>query len=350
MTWNVERRLGRSARLAVAALACAAALAAVAGLAPSGYAANPAKPGPPTVSTGQARAQRASVMLLGSVNPRGAATSYFFQYGATVAYGKQTTPAALPAGTSSVKISQLASGMLPGYHYRLVASNSFGPSKPGKDRVFTTKATLNSKLSLVKPTATTVYGRALTLTGTLTGTGNAARKLVLQESPYPFLTEFATVGAPSVTSATGAFSFRLPRLLLSTQYRVGTLDPRPVYSQTITVDVACRVTLKVKRSSRKGIVRLYGTVTPAAVGARVLFQLSKKVRPGNTEKTSERTTRFVTQFSTTVKRATKSVSRFSAIVKVRNGGTYRARVQPQKKGPFVPGESATVVLHSAPSG
>lgn len=329
-----------------ALLACAALVCALATLAPAGQAA--VKLGPPSVTTGRTHVQGASVSLLGTVNPRGAVTTYFFQYGPTVAYGKQTTPAALPAGSVAVKVGQAASGMLPGYHYRLVASNSFGPSKPGKDRTFTTSTKRRSSFSLTKPKAATVYGSSVTLSGTLTGTGNAARQIVLQESPYPFLTEFATIGLPSVTGPTGAFSFRVPRLAISTQYRVSTLDPRPVYSPILTVDAAYRVTLNVKKSSHKGIVRLYGTVTPAAVGAKVLLQLRKKVRPGNTEKTEERTTRFATRFTTKVKRATKSVSRFSTIVKVREGGTYQARVVPSKKGAFVAGASATVRLHSAP--
>lgn len=338
---NARRPPGRA--LAAAALACLCALAA---LPPAGDAA--VKVGVPAVATGRTHAQGASVTLLGSVNPRGAVTTYFFQYGPTVAYGKQTTPATLPTGLAAVKVGQAAPGMLPGYHYRLVASNSFGPSKPGKDRTFTTSVSRRSKFSLVKPQVATVYGSAVTLTGALTGTGNAARKIVLQESPYPFLTSFATVGLPSATGSTGAFSFRVPRLLATTQYRVSTLDPRPLYSKIVTVEAAYRVTLKVKTSSRKGIVRLYGTVTPAAVGAKVSFQLRKKVRPGHTEKTEERTTRFATQFSTKVKRGTSAVSRFSAIVKVLKGGSYQARVDPVKKGPLVTGTSAIVLLHSAP--
>ncbi len=346
MTGRSASRPPLRALLACAALACACALIV---LVPADYAAAKAvKPGPPSVVTGRTHVQGATVTLLGSVNPRTAATTYFFQYGATVAYGKQTTPATLPAGTATIKVGQQAPGMLPGYHYRLVASNSLGPSKPGKDRTFTTTTTRRSKFSLVKPQVATVYGGSVTLSGTLSGSGNAARKIVLQESPYPFLTPFAPVGLPSVTGATGAFSFRVPRLLASTQFRVATLDPRPLYSSLVTVEAAYRVTLKVKTSSHKGIVRLYGTVTPAAVGAKVLLQLRKKVRPGHTEKTEERTTRFATQFTTTVKRGTKTVSRFSAIVKVLKGGSYQARVEPGKKGPFVAGTSTTVVLHSAP--
>jgi hypothetical protein len=303
---------------------------------------------PSVVTGGVSHPQATSATLLGTVDPRGAATSYYFQYGPTIAYGKQTTPASLPAGTARVKVGQAAIGFLAGYHYRLVASNEKGP-KQGKDRIFAGSKAVKTKLSIAKPTAATVYGGALNLTGALSGTGNAARRIELQESPYPFLAPFATVGEPILTGTTGAFSFHVARLLTSTQYRVSTLDPRPLYSKLVTVDAALRVTLKVRTSSHRGLVRLYGTVTPASVGARVTFQLRKKVRPGSTEKTSERTTKFATQFSTTAKRGTKTVSRFSAIVEVKNGGSYRAEATPAKKGAFAAGDSVTVLLHSAPA-
>jgi len=334
----------RAIRLLLALAALAAALLA---LAATGYGATKArKPGPPSVVTGNLHVQGASVTLLGSINPRSAATTYYFQYGPTVSYGKQTTPATLPAGTANVRVGQAAPGMLPGYHYRLVASNSFGP-RLGRDRTFTPNKSRRTTISIPKPKEATVYGGAVVIAGTLTGAGNAGRQLVLQDSPYPYLTSFAPVLAPVTTNAAGAFSFRIPRLLKSTQYRVSTLDPRPQYSKTITIQAAYRVTLRVKTSKHRGLVRLYGTVTPAVVGAHVLLQLNKKVRPGNTEKSEERTTRFATQFKTTTRRGTKTVSRFSAIVTVRKGGSYRAHVEPVKVGPFVAGNSPTVVLHSA---
>ena len=318
-------------------------------LAPAGNAARPVKLGLPSVATGGiSHPQATSATLLGAINPRGAATTYYFQYGPTTAYGKQTTPASLPAGSVRVKVGQAATGLLPGYHYRLVASNSVG-LKPGSDRTYALTKTKKAKFTIAKPTAATVYGGAFNLTGQLSGAGNSARKIVLQESPFPYLAPFATVGVPIVTSSTGAFSFHVARLLTSTQYRVSTLDPRPLYSPLVTVDAGLRVTLKVRTSSHKGLVRLYGTVTPASVGARVTFQLRKAVRPGNSEKTSERTSKFATQFSTTTKRATKTLSRFSAIVKVTKGGTYRAEVTPAKRGAFAAGDSATVLLHSAPA-
>lgn len=329
MTGRVTRRSPVRTLPAYATVLCVCALAA---LAPAGYAA--VKTGVPAVVTGHTHVQGASVTLLGSVNPRGAATSYFFQYGATVGYGKQTTPAALPAGTAAVKIGQAAPGILPGYHYRLVASNSFGPSKPGKDRTFTASATRKSKFSLTKPQVATVYGSSLTLSGTLTGSGNAARKIVLQESPYPFLTEFTTIGLPSVTGPTGAFSFRVPRLAMTTQYRISTLDPRPVYSSIVTVDAAYRVTLRVKHSSRTGIVRLYGTVTPAAVGAKVSFQScarrcarAKPRRPKNGRRASPRSSRPRSSAARAPSRASARSSRCSRAAATRRAWSRARKVR-----------------------
>jgi hypothetical protein len=338
-----SRKMRHRVALAIA-LPAAIALA----LAPAGNAARPLKVGLPSVTTGGVgHVQATSATLLGAINPRGTATTYYFQYGPTTAYGKQTTPASLPAGTARIKVGQAATGLLPGYHYRLVATNSVGV-KPGLDRTFALTKVKKAKFTITRPTTATVYGGALELTGQLSGAGNAGRKIVLQESPFPYLAPFATIGLPIVTGATGAFSFHVARLLTSTQYRVSTLDPRPLYSSLVTANAALRVTLKVRTSSHRGLVRLYGTVTPASVGARVTFQLHKAVRPGNSEKTSERTSKFATQFSTTTKRATKTLSRFSAVVTVQKGGTYRAEVTPVKKGAFAPGDSATVLLHSAP--
>jgi hypothetical protein len=140
---------------------------------------------------------------------------------------------------------------------------------------------------------------------------------------------------------------------------VVTLDPRPLLSRTVTAHVSVRVSFHVHSSARRGIVRMYGTVSPALVGARVLFQLQKAVRPGSrglSEKAEERAEergetpgmRFATQASTVVKRGTRSFARFSLIVKVKRTGRYRALVIP-RRGALVSGFSQTIVVHAAPS-
>jgi hypothetical protein len=298
---------------------------------------------PVAVTGGVAHVRGTSADLDGTVVPGTQTTSYFFKYGPTAAYGSQTTPGSLPPGATRVKVGQAVTGLLPGYHYRIFATSLAGTAE-GKDRVFTPK-TLKSRFTLVKPTAPNVFGSPFLISGTLTGTGNANRKIVLQASPYPYLTSFSSFGLPIATGPTGAFVFHVTGLTSSTQFRVATLDPRPSYSPVVSEQIAVRVTLKVRTSSRKGLVRLYGTVSPAEVGARVLFQLRKPVRPGGK---SERTTKFSTQFSSVVKRGTRTTARFSAIVEARHSGRYRAYVE-VKKGPIVSGSSSTVVLSAAPS-
>jgi hypothetical protein len=312
-------------------------------LAPAAQAA--VKLGPPLVATAGATQPRGtSATLLGTVNPRGAVTTYYFQYGPTIAYGRQSTPATLPAGITKVKVGQAVTGILPGYHYRLVGSNGYGPTL-GKDRTFGLKSTeaVPPKFTLAKSPEPTPFGGAYVLGGSITGVGIANRKLALQSSPFPYLTPFATIGLPVLTNALGRFSFRVPSLSTSTQFRISTLDPRPAYSPIVTHRVAVRVTLKARTTRHKGLVRLYGTVTPARVGAPVRFQLLRPVRPGK----SEQETRFVTQFSTAVKRGTKTVSRFSAIERIKSGGKYRAYVV-VKAGALVSGASSAVLLHAAP--
>jgi hypothetical protein len=311
-----------------------------------GRAATITHPGVPIVTTaGVGQVRGASAQLRGTLNPNGAASTYYFQYGPTVAYGAQTTSASLPAGTTKTKVGRPVNGLLPGYHYRAVATNSFGTAV-GRDRTFGIKSS-RPKIVIVreKNEPPLVYGSTMTLRGSLLGTGNAGREVALQASPFPFLAPFDEYGTSTVTNAAGGFFFRVAGLLTSTQLRVNTLDPRPLFSTIATVQVAVRVTLNVHRSRNGSLVRFYGTVRPAKVGARVLLQVSKAVRPKGR---SERTSKFATQFGTVAKRATKSFSHFSLVTSVKRTGRYRAVVQ-LSKGPLVSGTSKTVLVHATPA-
>jgi hypothetical protein len=330
-------------RIAAASLLAAALLAF-----PLGAGAASTTPAAPGVSTGGVSRERGtSAMLQGAVNPRGSSTTYFFQYGPTVAYGSQTTPGTLAAGFATVKVGQVVALIHPGYHYRLVATNARGTTF-GKDKVFTPKST-RLKFELTKLSAPVPYGAPLVLNGVLAGVGGGNRRIQLQESPFPYLTAFTPLPGIQTTSVTGRFALRVPAIFASTQFRVATLDPLPLSSPVVTARVAVRVTLKVQSSGRRGIVRLFGTVKPAEVGARVLFQLEKPARPGTgSEAAEERTIRYATTASSVVKRATRNVSRFSAVVNVNKTGRYRAYVQ-LHHGPLVSAASPTILIHGAPA-
>jgi hypothetical protein len=286
-----------------------------------------------------------SALLTATVDPNGKATSFYFQYGPTVTYGSQTAATSVGSGIVKVKVGQTVSGLLRGvvYHYRVVASSQ-GVLTAGRDRVFATGST-KLKFVITKPAAD-VFGSPAVLSGSLTGIGSGAHRIALQASPFPYLEPFTNIGIPGITDGSGRFSFRIANLLMSTEFRVVTLDLLPLLSHPVTVGVAVRVSFSVRSSGQPGLVRLYGKVTPAIpAGAQVLFQVQKAVRPGK----NEATTRYVSQFTTKTKRATKSFSRFSAVVKIRKGGRYRAYIK-LKGGPYVSGTSSrTIVLHAAPS-
>jgi hypothetical protein len=82
-----------------------------------------------------------SATFNGTVNPQGKSTTYYFQYGATTAYGLQTVPGNAGAGTAAVSVDRHVTGLMPTttYHYRLV-STSAGGTGHGDDETFTTPA------------------------------------------------------------------------------------------------------------------------------------------------------------------------------------------------------------------
>lgn len=312
--------------------------------------------GLPSVSTGGVgRARGTTVELEGAIDPKGEAATYYFQYGPTNAYGAQTPTASLPAGTAKVKVSQSVTDLQLGYHYRLVAINGRG-TKDGQDRIYTAKSSLLKVTISRPPAAGYPVGSSISITGAVTGVGIAGQKVILQASPYPYSAAFTTIGAPQITNSAGRFSFSVAKLTASTQYRVATLDARPAYSPIITELAAVRVTFHVRTAARGGLVRLYGTVSPAQPGARVIFELQKtnkrlSLRAPSSEKAQERAEelaempQFSAKFSATVKRATKTVSRFSTVVSIRQAGHYRALVQ-VRRGPLASGSSATIILRA----
>lgn len=82
---------------------------------------------PPGVATGAATAlSTTGATLTGAVNPAGATTTYWFEWGLTPAYGQQTAAQTIAASGPPASVSASLEGLLrPGtiYHYRLVASH-----------------------------------------------------------------------------------------------------------------------------------------------------------------------------------------------------------------------------------
>jgi hypothetical protein len=96
---------------------------------------------PAGVSTGPpSQISQHSATITGVINPNGATTTWFFQWGTTTMYGNNTTPGTVAGSSPPVTVAQTLTGLEAGtiFHYRLVASN--GPSGPsaGGDAFFMT--------------------------------------------------------------------------------------------------------------------------------------------------------------------------------------------------------------------
>jgi phosphodiesterase/alkaline phosphatase D-like protein len=96
--------------------------------------------GAPAAVTGSVSSVTASAARLnGRVTPNGQATTWYFEYGTTTAYGTRTPARSAGKGTSPANVSVTVTGLraTTAYHYRLVAANPSGTSL-GADRAFGT--------------------------------------------------------------------------------------------------------------------------------------------------------------------------------------------------------------------
>lgn len=96
---------------------------------------------PPGVSTGPAtQVAKNSATLTAEVSPNKQATTYYFQYGPSPAYGSQTIAATVPAGTVPVTVTASVQGLEAQtiFHYRIVALHGNTAPQPGADATFMT--------------------------------------------------------------------------------------------------------------------------------------------------------------------------------------------------------------------
>lgn len=301
---------------------------AVAALMPGGATAAPARP---TATTEPATAVgQQSARLTGTVDPNERATTYFFEYGPTTAYG--ATTAELPAGDGDAPVSVAAEvgGLAPAtrYHFRLVARNVRGVDR-GRDRSLRTERqplglSLAATPNPVRPNGST------TIVGTLAGTNNGARQVILLANPFPFTQGFLPIADPHVTNVEGRFSFPILSVPVNTQYRVSLPGAPLVASPVVTVGVTVRVSasVRVRRTRGRARVRISGRIRPAHDGALVAIQ---RLRRGA----------WVTIDGTIARAARGSSSRYAESVTVGRSATLRVLAD-LRDGDHIPTASRTI--------
>jgi hypothetical protein len=81
-----------------------------------------------------------SATLNGTLNPNGAITSYYFEYGTSTSYGKNTSTQSGGSGNNNISVSAPINNLQDNniYHYRLIAQICNGDKIYGEDVQFTT--------------------------------------------------------------------------------------------------------------------------------------------------------------------------------------------------------------------
>jgi Ricin-type beta-trefoil lectin domain-like len=177
----------------------------------------------PAVTTEAATSvEAAKATLKASVNPKGATTTYQFEYGPTTSYGTKVPATAKSAGSglSSVAVSEPIAGLTEGatYHFRVVASNEVGTVN-GADKTLTTPFLPGATTK----TAEAVEAKEAVLTGSVEPNGS--------DTTYRF--EYGTTTAYGTTVPSAEEEVDGVNDEISASESVASLNPETTYHYRI---------------------------------------------------------------------------------------------------------------------
>ena len=194
----------------------------------------------PTVNTLAATAvTETSATLNGTINPNGLATTYYFQWGTTTAYGNTTTSGSAGSGSANVNVSAGITGLSGGttYHFRLVGTNSDGTTN-GNDMTFTPSAAIvtTTPASSIGPDTAVAGGNVISDGGSPV----TARGVCWNTSSNPTISNNHTTDG----TGTGAFTSVMTGLSPNTTYHVrayATNSYGTTYGADISFTTACTI-------------------------------------------------------------------------------------------------------------
>ncbi len=286
-----------------------------------------APPRAPSVSTGGTRStQPTSTTLTGSLDPRGAATTFHFEYGTSTRYGA-STPDQTAAGSGRRTVTADLTGLTPytKYHYRLVATNATGTARGGDHSVTTLRAPSAISLDVPAPNPA-LWSGSVTLTGRVSGSGVGGTPLAVERQDFPFS---GPVWVPKTFSAAADGSFRVTVGPLWSATRLRVVSRTTIKAASPTVEVGNRVRVGVRRSGgTRARVGLTGVISPAVPQAVVSVQ--RLTRFG----------RWASLQRSGVQAASGNRSRYAiTVTRPRRAATMRVVVLPNDAGAHVRGLS-----------
>jgi DNA-binding beta-propeller fold protein YncE len=285
-----------------------------------------------------------SAVINGTVNPNGFETTYYFEFGKTLAYGDKTSVKSAGNGTSDVSVSEPRSALQADttYHYRLVSESELG-TLYGEDEEFSTSGGGKAPKATTE-VATDVGAEAATLNGTVNPEGS--------ETSYWFeydTTSYegeATHGAkvPASPKSVGSGTADV-----GAKESIGGLKPGTVYHFRVVAEGASTVrgedeTFTSSPKAPKAITEaatsisassatLNGTVNPEGSETSYYFEYDKSSYEGETA--------HGTKVPTSPKSAgsgTSNVAVSQELSGLEPGGIYYFRIVADKGGYVVRGE------------
>lgn len=234
--------------------------------------ASPPTPQPPLATTGpvQDLGPRA-VILTGTVNPRGTATRYRFEYGTGTSFNRRTPYVAAGNGTVAVPAAAgIALSPNTRYSYRLYTTSAAGNVR-GANRSFTSPRGA-AVLTFALESSRVPYEGAAVAYGTATSAGSGGVTLALERQLFPFSGPFEQVGGTQrSSSSTATYRFTVSPLLISARLRVVARTTPAVMSVARTVRTTARVGVTAKRLRGRRL-RFTGQIRPGLTGARASLQ------------------------------------------------------------------------------
>jgi len=173
----------------------------------------------PSVSTNSATSiSQTSATLNGSVNPNGASTNAWFEYGTTYSLGSQTSSQSVGSGTSNTSTNYSVSGLSNNttYYFRAVAQNNYGTAY-GSILSFTTTGNVGSAPSVSTNSATSISQTSATLNGSVNPNGASTNAWFEYGTTYSLGSQTSSQSVGSGTSNT------------STNYSVSGLSNNTTY-------------------------------------------------------------------------------------------------------------------------
>jgi hypothetical protein len=221
-------------------------------------------PTPPAIANQLATAiTTRGAHLRATLDPNGAETTYYFQYGRTTSYGTRTGELTV-SGKDPVTVEADITGLAPytRYHWRLFARNAAGRTA-GRDHTLRT-ARLATAVTLFSSRTIVGYNRSVMLGGRVSGAGLKGMPLTLERQVFPFDGVFGDVRTTHAGDD-GGYLFDVDHVVAATRYRVVSQTEDPATSAVALVRVKPRTTIGARLLSRKR-ARISGTITPAVSG------------------------------------------------------------------------------------